>query len=279
MVILKPISPGSVAAFKAMRLAALRDTPLAFGSTYAKESLLSDADWDRRVAQWQGDRSACYLAWDGEEPCGIAAGFLDKDDARKAHLVSMWVAPSHRRRGIGRLLVNAVMDWARSHQAVTLRLAVTSCNDAAMCFYEQLGFTRTGTIEPYPNDPALVEFEMICSLGHAGRTAGPLGAEAEWAHQRPPVWGGISIGVFGCTVVTFALSLGDKSAGAGVPFATLGTSLAGIVTGLVALRLRERNLGLAKAGVVLNAVWLFSCGAFLAIAYMIFGDMRGSDFH
>jgi hypothetical protein len=24
---------------------------------------------------------------------------------------------------------------------------------------------KTGKTEPYPNDPALVEFEMVCSLG------------------------------------------------------------------------------------------------------------------
>jgi ribosomal protein S18 acetylase RimI-like enzyme len=171
MVTLKTISPDDLAAFKIVRLAALRDTPLAFGSAYAKESLLSDAEWDRRVAQWQGDRSACYLAWDDEVPCGIAAGFFDKDDARKAHLVSMWVAPSHCRQGVGRLLVTGVIDWARSHHAETLRLTVTSCNDAAMGFYEQLGFTRTGRTEPYPNDPALVVFEMICPLRHADGTA------------------------------------------------------------------------------------------------------------
>ena len=81
MVILKPINPESVTSFRTVRLAALRDAPWVFGSTYAKESLLSDADWDRRVAQWHGERSICYLAWDGDNPFGIAAGFLDAEDA------------------------------------------------------------------------------------------------------------------------------------------------------------------------------------------------------
>lgn len=85
----------------------------------------------------------------GNDPCGVAAGFLDRDDATKAHLVSMWVAPTHRRRGVGRLLVNGIMDWARSVNAVTLRLTVTSCNDEAIRFYERMGFRKTGRTEPY----------------------------------------------------------------------------------------------------------------------------------
>jgi ribosomal protein S18 acetylase RimI-like enzyme len=149
VVTLKPITPESVASFRAARLAALRDAPRAFGSTYATESLLPDAEWDRRVAQWQGERSICYLAWDGDDACGIAAGFLDDDDATMAHLVSMWVAPTHRCRGVGRLLVNGIMDWARSVNAVTLRLTVTSCNDEAIRFYERMGFRKTGRTEPY----------------------------------------------------------------------------------------------------------------------------------
>ena len=39
-------------------------------------------------------------------------------------------------------------------------LMVTSNNEAALRFYEQLGFNRTGRTEPYPNDPALIEYEM-----------------------------------------------------------------------------------------------------------------------
>jgi ribosomal protein S18 acetylase RimI-like enzyme len=41
---------------------------------------------------------------------------------------------------------------------------VTSRNDAAMRFYERLGFKRTGRTEPYPDDPALVEYEMARPL-------------------------------------------------------------------------------------------------------------------
>ena len=165
MIILKPITPQFTASFRAVRLRALQDTPLAFGSTHAQESQLSEADWEERAARWNGTRAMGYLAWDGDDACGIAACFLEGDDATKAHLVSMWVAPTHRRRGVGRLLVNKVSDWARARHARTLRLMVTSNNEGAIRFYERLGFTKTGRTEPYPNDATLVEFEMLRSIG------------------------------------------------------------------------------------------------------------------
>jgi ribosomal protein S18 acetylase RimI-like enzyme len=151
-------------ALKDVRLRALQDTPSAFGSTYAKESQLTDADWVERAAQWSGERAAGYLAVDAPIPCGIAAVYLGQDDGTRAHLVSMWVAPAHRRLGIGRLLVDAVLAWARRRNARTLQLMVTCNNDPAIRFYQRLGFTMTGQTEPYPNDPALIEYEMSRSI-------------------------------------------------------------------------------------------------------------------
>jgi ribosomal protein S18 acetylase RimI-like enzyme len=171
MMTLQPITPAVAAVFKAVRLRALLDTPTAFGSTHSKEVQLSDADWQNRAAQWNGDRSAGYLAIDEQNACGIAAGFLDSVDPTKAHLVSMWVAPTHRGRGLGKQLVNAIIDWARAKHAQTLCLMVTSNNEPALRFYQQLGFVRTGRTEPYPNDPALVEYEMVRNVGQG--TNGP----------------------------------------------------------------------------------------------------------
>jgi ribosomal protein S18 acetylase RimI-like enzyme len=159
MITLEPITPQNAMLFKEVRLRALQDTPSAFGSTYAKESQLTDADWVKR-AHWTGAKGTGYLAMDAGIPCGIAATFVDPDDVTRARLVSMWVAPAHRRLGIGFSLVRAILAWARAQHARTLELLVTCNNDPAIRFYERLGFTRTGRTEPYPNDPALIEYEM-----------------------------------------------------------------------------------------------------------------------
>ena len=164
MISLQLVTPANAMLFKAVRLRALRDTPTAFSSTYAAESRLSDRNWIERAQEWSGKRLTTYLAMDVENPCGIVSGFLQQDDPTCAHLASMWVAPSHRRSGIGRMLVNAIIEWARLRGADTLQLTVTSNNDPAIEFYKSLGFSPTGKVAPYRNDPALNDIEMIRSI-------------------------------------------------------------------------------------------------------------------
>jgi ribosomal protein S18 acetylase RimI-like enzyme len=164
MIILHPLTPQNALIFKAARLRALQDTPSAFGSTYARESQFTDAEWVARAARWEGDRGMMYMAIEADAVLGIAGSYLDEDDPTRAHLISMWTSPTHRQQGIGRLLVNTLIDWARHYQARTLQLMVTSSNDPAISFYNRLGFAPTGKTEPYPNDPALIEYEMSQSL-------------------------------------------------------------------------------------------------------------------
>jgi ribosomal protein S18 acetylase RimI-like enzyme len=164
MATLHQITPTLASTYKEVRLRALSDTPSAFGSTYARESQFTDADWLQRAANLCTPRSIGYLACHQNEYCGIAAAFLNEQTRQHSELVSMWVAPEHRRTNTGRLLVDAIESWARSREAHTLQLMVTSSNLAAITFYQHLGFAKTGRTEPYPNDPALIEYEMSKSI-------------------------------------------------------------------------------------------------------------------
>lgn len=164
MIVIEPITAQNVGLFKTVRLLALQDAPYAFSATYAKESQFDDAEWLRRVERMNGERGIGFLAMDGGTACGIVGAFLDVNDATQVQLVSMWTAPAQRQRGVGRLLVNEVLAWARLRGARTLLLMVTSNNEAAIRFYEKLGFTRTARTEPYPNDPAVLEYEMSLPL-------------------------------------------------------------------------------------------------------------------
>ena len=139
LIAIEPITPLNASLFKAARLRALQDAPHAFSATYAKEFQLTDSDWMKRVERWNGETGAGFLALDKNTACGIAGSFLDQNDATRAHLVSMWTAPSHRQHGVGRLLVNSVLNWAQSRNARILLLMVTGNNEPA---------------------PTVIEFEM-----------------------------------------------------------------------------------------------------------------------
>jgi ribosomal protein S18 acetylase RimI-like enzyme len=164
MTALHQITPDMAVAYKAVRLRALKDSPSAFGSTYLRESEFTDEQWDARAVNLDGERRVGYLAFDDGQYCGIAVCFVLEEDSLKADVVSMWVAPEYRKAGVGRLLVDAIVGWAGGRGVKGLQLMVTSCNDAAIEFYKRLGFSMTGYTEPYPNDPALVEYQMIKGL-------------------------------------------------------------------------------------------------------------------
>jgi GNAT superfamily N-acetyltransferase len=148
MIKLELISPTNAPVFKDIRLRALQESPTAFSSTYTEESTLTDADWLKRAAQWSSAKSVAYLALDNDAAVGIAAGVLDRNYPLRADLMSMWVAPTHRGTGIGRLWVNAIVAWVCGHSVLHLYVMVTSNNDRAIAFYQNLGFVLTGRSKP-----------------------------------------------------------------------------------------------------------------------------------
>ena len=164
MAVLHRITPELTQRYKAVRLRALVDSPMAFGSTYERERVLSEEDWNQRAQRLDGEQAAGYIAADRDADCGLAVCFLDEAGAPQADLISMWVAPECRRTKVGADLVQALSDWAANRGAGRLRLMVTSNNEAAIKFYERIGFRKTGRTEPYPNDASLFEYEMVKPL-------------------------------------------------------------------------------------------------------------------
>jgi GNAT superfamily N-acetyltransferase len=144
-----------------IRLRALADTPLAFGSTHAREAAYPPERWQAWARDSAaGAAQATFLALDGADaPVGLAFAVVDADadaDAGLARLYSMWVAPEARGRGAGAALVGAVLDWARTAAARTLRTAVTIGNDPAARLYARAGFRDTGVREPLGHSEAEV---------------------------------------------------------------------------------------------------------------------------
>jgi ribosomal protein S18 acetylase RimI-like enzyme len=75
------------------------------------------------------------------QPAGMASGARTDDGV--ADLLSLWVSPAARGRGVADELVGAVERWARQAQAGLLRLAVMADTANAVALYERNGFHRT----------------------------------------------------------------------------------------------------------------------------------------
>jgi len=138
---------------------------MAFGSTYARELAFDDAEWNKRAARLSSaPDAATFLAFEGEDCCGIIGGFLAMESATDVMVVSMWVAPHARRKGVAARLMQALESWAREIGRSQLVLEVVKNNAGAIAFYEKCGFYYTGQTVQYPNDPSLRELCMVKSL-------------------------------------------------------------------------------------------------------------------
>lgn len=137
MIEIRPIATEQWSMMRAVRLAALGESPHLFGSSTAAEELLDEAQWRRRT-----QRAA--MAWDGADPVGIVAWVWIEEPTR-ADLVAMWIAPSHRARGIGAALARWVIADVVGTRHAVLELNVLADNIAAVELYRRLGFLETGT--------------------------------------------------------------------------------------------------------------------------------------
>jgi GNAT superfamily N-acetyltransferase len=135
--------------YKGLRLRALAESPDAFGSTLAAEQGRSDLDWSNRLASGIGSGlDLPLLAEVNGDPAGLAWGRVDRDDPDVVNLYQMWVAPDYRGLGAGRMLVEAVIAWARVKGVRCLNLGVTDRDSPARRLYLRLGFVPVGQPEP-----------------------------------------------------------------------------------------------------------------------------------
>jgi len=84
-------------ALRDIRLAALQDAPQAFASTYGREAAFAEADWLRWISR--GDTFLAYAPELGTAPVGIVGGH--DGEPGTIELISMWISPEARGRGIG----------------------------------------------------------------------------------------------------------------------------------------------------------------------------------
>src|SRR4029450_9812915 len=133
--------PAVSGGYRDLRLRALADSPDAFGSTLALEQGQPDADWSARLRS--GAESSTSLPLVAEiraEAVGLAWARVDSTQPDVVYLYQMWVDPTARRSGVGRMLLDAAIAWATGANARFLRLSVTWGDTPAARLYAASGF-------------------------------------------------------------------------------------------------------------------------------------------
>ncbi|MEZ5565196.1 MAG: N-acetyltransferase [Gammaproteobacteria bacterium] len=142
------LDAADVAAFQSLRLAGLQECPQAFSSSFEEEKDLSHADIAGRLLPGAGH--CVFGAFRQFQLVGIL-GFQCEGRRKLAHKAFIWgmyVAPGHRRTGIGGGLLAAALDHADSLPAIRLvNIAVNRSNSAAVALYRGVGFSEYG-VEP-----------------------------------------------------------------------------------------------------------------------------------
>jgi ribosomal protein S18 acetylase RimI-like enzyme len=150
-------------ALRQLRLRALADAPDAFASTLEAEVAFPAEVWRQRAEG--GPASATFIAREGGVDVGVVRVFAEPGVPGRMHLVSMWVDPGYRRRGVARALVDQAVRWAVERRAGEVILWVANHNSAAHRLYERVGFRPTGECQPLPSNPAVTESCLRLPLG------------------------------------------------------------------------------------------------------------------
>jgi L-phenylalanine/L-methionine N-acetyltransferase len=103
--------------------------------------------------------AAVFVVADGDTIVGRLSLARDPHPAsRHVADLGLMVAASHRRRGIGRALLEQAVTWARAAGVQKLELHVFPWNEPAIALYESFGFVREGLrFDHYLRDGAKVD--------------------------------------------------------------------------------------------------------------------------
>jgi RimJ/RimL family protein N-acetyltransferase len=141
-IVIRPLANAEADAilYRDIRLEALKANPEAFGSSHEFEAAQPLSWFSARLAD-----SSVLGAFRDAELVGIA-GLAIQQGQKKAHKGTIWgmyVRPDARGAGIGRRLMEVVIELAR-HRVELVQLTVVRDNERARRLYASLGFREYG---------------------------------------------------------------------------------------------------------------------------------------
>lgn len=144
---LRRLDSSDAAAYRELRLTALRDHADAFAASYDDELARQESETAKRLVARHDQ--VTIGAFDGERLVGVGTlvRFGGAKELHKARVVGMFVSPEARGRGTGKAILEHLIAEARDWGVTDLRLAVTVGNEAARTLYAESGFRSYG-VEP-----------------------------------------------------------------------------------------------------------------------------------
>lgn len=142
-VMIEQLRPHEADRLREIRLRALKESPDAFYRTYEEES-------EYPADRWAESLKNPALVWFVASRDGTDVGLVGArhepapDGPGSVMLFSMWAAPEVRGKGVAPLLIDIVVDRARSLKAEQVDLWAVDANNSAVALYRRKGFLPTG---------------------------------------------------------------------------------------------------------------------------------------
>lgn len=140
-IVVKPITPEDLPAIAELEGLCFAD-PWSAGSL---EILTRDGGFG--VTVWEGE---CLLAYGG------MTWVLDE-----GNVTNIATHPDHRRRGLGRKALSALLAMAEEHDLGTVFLEVRQSNEAAKSLYTSMGFETCGVRKNFYRHPTEHALQMV----------------------------------------------------------------------------------------------------------------------
>ena len=140
------LKPDEWQAYRALRLESLQNAPQAFGSSYDTNLARPETFWRERLVEAQTDEQGWLLFARVEGQLVGMVGAYRTDDAAVVEVISTYVTPAYRGRGVARALMEGLLatliDTGQFERAT---LGVNQQQVAAVRLYERCGFACVRT--------------------------------------------------------------------------------------------------------------------------------------
>ncbi len=140
---IKKIHPERWKEFKELRLEALKNDSIAFGSSYREEVKFKDKEWKTRIKKY------IFADLDGKL-IGLCGYYYLKHRklSHIANIVGVYVKKEYRGKGISSLLLKETIRAIRKNKKIKkIELSVNAKQKPAIMLYSKFGFKKIGLLK------------------------------------------------------------------------------------------------------------------------------------
>lgn len=116
-----------------------------------------EACYNLTVEEMADPTVTVWIARDGD--AAIGCGALKRHSDTVGEVKRMFTRPAWQGRGVGRHVLDKILETAEREELETLVLETGDQHPAAWAIYEKAGFTRCGPVLDYPDSPYSVFYQ------------------------------------------------------------------------------------------------------------------------